>query len=203
MSNAFGTAPVKIGHATVGASGGSGSKNIQAGTIHELTFNGQQTITIPAGGQVVSDGTNYVVTAGQNLSVNLYLPDSIVAPSINYISQVLSYSSTIGDHTEETAGTAFTGVSFSYYLFDGIEVSGSGATGAIVAIGDSITEGFGSSLNANRRWTDFLATRLQTKPSVFGVVNEGIGGNRLLLDGASPESAESRGSIATGFPRRA
>jgi lysophospholipase L1-like esterase len=71
----------------------------------------------------------------------------------------------------------------SYYYLSAIDVSGSTAIGSVVAVGDSITEGYGSPIDANQRWTDDLAGRLQNNATVFGVVNEGIGGNQLLMDG--------------------
>lgn len=183
VSNTFGTSPVTIGHATIGTSSFSGSSKVKDGTLHDLAFNGQTQIVVAPGAQAVSDAVDFAVTAGQNLSVSLYFPYSNDSPSFNYLSQVLSYTSTAGDHTEETSGSAYTTATYSYFLFSGIEVYGSDAVGSVVAIGDSITEGYGSSVNANRRWTDTLAGRLKNNSPVFGVVNEGIGGNRLLLDG--------------------
>ena len=183
LSNAFGGAPVVIGHATVGTATYSGSAAITSGTLQGLTFNGQTAITIPPGGQVLSDGVSFTVTPGQNLSVSLYLPDTIYDPSINYFSEATSYLSIPGDHTEETAGSSFSYPMNSYYYLSAIDVSGSAATSSVVAVGDSITEGYGSSIDANQRWTDDLAVRLQSNSTVFGVVNEGIGGNQLLQGG--------------------
>lgn len=183
ISNSFSTSAVTIGHATVGTATYSGSPAITNGTIQNLTFNGQTAITIPPGAQVLSDGVSFTVTPGQNLSVNLYFPNTLVSPSINYFSEATSYLSTPGDHTEETSGSSFPYPMNSYYLFSAIDVSASPAVGSVVAVGDSITEGFGSPIDANQRWTDDLAVRLQSNPTVFGVVNEGIGGNQLLSDG--------------------
>jgi lysophospholipase L1-like esterase len=183
ISNTFGSSPVTIGHATVATSSLSGASDLSAGTLQDLAFNGQPQITVPPGAQALSDALTFSVDPGQNLSVSLYLPDGISSPSFNYYSQATSYTSTAGDHTEETSGTAFTASTNSYFLFSGIDVYGSTAVGAVVTLGDSITEGYGSTLNANHRWPDYLAARLLTNSSVYGVVNEGIGGNQLLLDG--------------------
>jgi lysophospholipase L1-like esterase len=174
---------VTIGHATVGTATYSGSASITSGTIQELTFNGQAAITIPPGAQALSDGVSFTVTPGENLSVNIYLPGTVVNPSINYFSEATSYLSIPGDHTEETSGGSFSFPMNSYYLFSAVDVSGSPAIGSVVAVGDSITEGYGSAIDANQRWTDDLAGRLQSNATVFGVVNEGMGGNQLLLDG--------------------
>jgi len=183
LSNSFGASAVTIGHATVGTSTYSGSAAVISGTLHDLTFNGQPSITIPPGAQALSDGVTFSVTPGQNLAVNLYLPNTIVNPSINYFSEATSYLSIPGDHTEETSGSSFAYPMNSYYFLSAVDVSGSAAIGSVVAVGDSITEGYGSSVDANQRWTDDLAGRLQSNSTVFGVVNEGIGGNQLLLDG--------------------
>jgi lysophospholipase L1-like esterase len=182
LSNSFGASAVTIGHATVGTASYSGSSAI-AGIIESLTFNGQTAITIPPGAQALSDAVSFTVTPGQNLSVSLYLPGTIVNPSINYFSEATSYLSIPGDHTEETAGSSFSYPMNSYYYLSAIDVSGSPAIGSVVAVGDSITEGYGSPIDANQRWTDDLAGRLQSNATVFGVVNEGMGGNQLLMDG--------------------
>jgi lysophospholipase L1-like esterase len=183
ISNSFSPSAVTIGHATVGTSTYSGSSAITSGTLQNLTFNGKTAITIPPGAQVLSDGVSFAVTPGQNLSVNLYLPGLIVNPSINYFSEATSYLSTPGDHTQETSGSSFPYPMNSYYFLSAIDVSGSPAVGSVVAVGDSITEGYGTTIDANQRWTDDLSVRLQSTSTIFGVVNEGIGGNQLLSDG--------------------
>ena len=88
---------------------------------------------------MLSDGVSFTVTPGQNLSVSLYLPDTIYDPSINYFSEATSYLSIPGDHTEETAGSSFSYPMNSYYYLSAIDVSGSAATSSVVAVGDSIT----------------------------------------------------------------
>jgi lysophospholipase L1-like esterase len=182
LSNSFGVSAVTIAHATVGTASYSGSSAI-SGNLQTLTFNGQTSITIPPGAQALSDGVDFTVTPGQNLSVSLYLPNTIVNPSINYFSEATSYLSVPGDHTEETSGSSFPYPMNSYYYLSAIDVSGAVAVGSVVAVGDSITEGYGTAIDANQRWTDDLAGRLQSNATVFGVVNEGIGGNQLLMDG--------------------
>jgi lysophospholipase L1-like esterase len=183
LSNSFGVSAVTIGHASVGTATSSGSSAITSGTLQYLTFNGQTAITIPPGAQALSDAVGFTVTPGQNLGVSLYLPDTIVNPSINYFSEATSYLSIPGDHTGETSGSSFAYPNNSYYYLSAIDVFGSAAVGSVVAVGDSITEGYGSPIDANQRWTDDLAVRLQSNSSIFGVVNEGIGGNQLLMDG--------------------
>jgi lysophospholipase L1-like esterase len=182
LSNSFGTSAVIIGHATIGTASYSGSPAI-SGAIESLTFNGRPAITIPPGAQALSDPVNLTVTPGQNLSVSIYLPNTVVNPSINYYSEAISYLSTTGDHTEETSGQFFIDPMNSYYYLSAIDVWGSPAIGSVVAVGDSITEGYGSPVDANQRWTDDLAGRLQSNSTVLGVVNEGIAGNQLLVDG--------------------
>ncbi len=180
LSNRFGEAPLVIGHATL-ALAQHGSAAPIAGTLHEVTFSGRGAATIPAQSDIVSDAVTLHVPPQSDLLISLYVPgptgSSTYHPSAyqtNYYAQ--------GDRSSETSADGFTEKYGSWYFLGGVDVLGSTARGAIVALGDSITDGQGSTENDNDRWPDLLARRLSALPASeqFGVLNAGIGGNRIL-----------------------
>ncbi|MFC4929752.1 SGNH/GDSL hydrolase family protein [Massilia sp. GCM10023247] len=190
VSNELGTTPLRIGAARV-ARRGAGAE-IAAGTDRVLTFSGQTSITIPAGAPVLSDPVNLDVPALSDLAVSLYLPGQVQATTIHGSAFQTNYVSLPGDFTgAATLPTQRTITSWPFLTE--VDVSSPGG-GAIVALGDSITDGAVTTIDANRRWPDLLALRLQTTRdqagntglralnSRLGVVNRGIGGNRLLRD---------------------
>lgn len=180
FSNAYGTSALVIGFAHVAIS--TGGASISRRTDRILRFNGSPTITIPAGALAVSDASDLQVEAFDNLAVSLYLPESVAAKTQHAIGQQTNYISTPGDFTGAITFAATTTQSF--YFLTGVEVSGSRRTKAIVTLGDSITDGFGSTPDTNQRWTNLLAERLQGEPgtSRIAVLNAGISGNSVLLD---------------------
>ncbi len=188
LTNEFGRIPQTIGASHVALSGANGS--IQPGSDHALTFSGSTTVTIPAGAFVISDPVAMSVAPLASLAVSLYLPQQRIddtschdlAMSTNYIA--------FGD---ETAAATLSGARTieSWCFVKGIEVGAdSDKAAAIVTFGDSITDGAKSTMNANRRWPDVLAERLQAdkKTAHLSVLNEGISGNRLLHDRTGPNA---------------
>jgi lysophospholipase L1-like esterase len=180
LSNAYGTNSLVIGSAHVAFS--SGGASISLKTDRTLTFNGSPTITVPAGALAVSDSVELEVEAFDNLAVSLYLPENVAATTQHSVGQQTNYISTPGDFTGATTFTATT--THAYYFLTGVEVSTSGRPRAIVMLGDSVTDGFGSTPDTNQRWTDLLAERLRSNPgsSRLSVLNAGISGNRMLHD---------------------
>ncbi|MEN3277847.1 MAG: hypothetical protein V7631_3637 [Massilia sp.] len=191
VSNEHGTTPLRIGAANI-ARRAAGSE-IVAGTDRVLTFSGSPSITIPAGAPVLSDPVDLDVPALSDLAVSLYLPGQVQATTIHGSAFQTNYVSLPGNFTgAATLPTQRTITSWPFLTE--VDVSAPGA-GAIVALGDSITDGAVTTIDANRRWPDLLALRLQTtrdqagaSPALralnsrLGVVNRGIGGNRLLRD---------------------
>ncbi|WP_198137693.1 SGNH/GDSL hydrolase family protein [Terriglobus sp. TAA 43] len=183
LSNAFGKAPVLLGAVHI-ARKNAGSA-IQPATDHELTFSGHREVTIPPGAVVVSD------------VVDLDLPDlSTVAVSV-YVksSEGVATTHALALHTTYiTSGNATSAVEFpessttdaSYLWLSGIDVLASSDRFAIVALGDSITDGFKTTVNANKAWPSLLQDRLLTSKGSpkASVLNEGISGNQVLQDGA-------------------
>lgn len=190
VSNEHGATPLRIGAAHI-ARRGAGAE-IVAGTDRVLTFSGSPSITIPAGAPVLSDPVNLEVPALSDLAVSLYLPGQVQATTIHGSAFQTNYVSLPGNFTgAATLPTERTITSWPFLTE--VDVSAPGAA-AIVALGNSITDGAVTTRDANRRWPDLLALRLQTTRdqagspglralnSRLGIVNRGIGGNRLLRD---------------------
>jgi lysophospholipase L1-like esterase len=180
FSNAYGTSALVIGSAHVAIS--TGGASISKKTDRILKFNGLPTIVIPAGALAVSDPVKLEVEAFDNLAVSLYLPENVAATTQHSVGHQTNYISTPGDFTGAATFAATTTQSF--YFLTGVEVSASKRTRAIVTLGDSITDGFGSTPDTNQRWPNLLAERLQAEPgkSPLAVLNAGISGNRVLHD---------------------
>ncbi|MCW3845109.1 SGNH/GDSL hydrolase family protein [Micromonospora yasonensis] len=182
LSNALGTAPVLMGRATLAVATRPDAPDAVAGTMRELTFGGVPSVTIPAGGEVLSDPVSLAVPADGDLLVTVYTP----APSGPVTEHPRSYQTSFitadGDHAADGQGTAFTQPTTAWYYVTGVDVRSSAAHGAVVTFGDSITDGDKSTNNANLRWPDVLADRLAAEPgpTKLGVVNSGISGNRIL-----------------------
>ncbi|MEP7310692.1 MAG: SGNH/GDSL hydrolase family protein [Acidobacteriota bacterium] len=180
LSNAYGTSALIIGSAHVAVSAGGAS--ISPGTDRLLKFNGSRTITIPAGALAVSDPAMLDVPALGDLAVSLYLPENVAATTQHSVGLQTNYLSTPGDFTGAIAlaGTTIN----SFYFLSGVEVRASERARAIVTLGDSVTDGFGSTPDTNQRWPNLLAERLQSnwRTSRVAVLNAGLSGNRVLHD---------------------
>ena len=184
LSNAFGTRPLAIGSARIAQTTAPATPQVVGGMA--LTFAGQTGAVIPAGAELYSDPVAMPVAPGADLAVSLYLPDAAVPQTGHPGARAFSYT-LAGDHVADPGFVGAKQTTHWYALAD-IEVSGATNIGTIVAIGDSITDGYGVKPNHNTRWTDIFAERLRGDPATrgIGVVNAGIGGNRILLDGLGP-----------------
>ncbi|MEV1329267.1 SGNH/GDSL hydrolase family protein [Micromonospora costi] len=182
LSNALGTAPVLMGRATLAVATGPDAPDAVAGTMRELTFGGAPSVTIPAGGEVLSDPISLAVPADGDLLVTVYTPAPSGPVTEHPRSYQTSYISADGDHAADEQGTAFTRATTAWYYVTGVDVRSTTAHGAVVTFGDSITDGDRSTVSANLRWPDVLADRLAAEPgpTKLGVVNSGISGNRIL-----------------------
>jgi lysophospholipase L1-like esterase len=156
-----------------------------------VTFGGRPTITIAAGALAVSDPVRLDVAALQEVSVSIYLRGNSEKLTIHELGLQTAYISPKGDFTA-SATLPVARTSLSRYLLSAVEVLASTGGDAIVTLGDSITDGFQSTVDANRRWPDFLAERLRalTRRNPISVVNQGISGNRLLHDNVGPSALE-------------
>ncbi|MGZ4345000.1 MAG: SGNH/GDSL hydrolase family protein [Solirubrobacteraceae bacterium] len=151
--------------------------------MRSLTFAGQRSVTIPPGAEALSDPVRLTVRPMQELAVSEFLPRPTGPPTEHGAAQQFNYVAS-GDHTADSAGGAFKTGTLTWYLVDDVDVLAPARdTGTIVAIGDSITDGVGSTVGANARWPNDLARRLLSLPGrTLNVVDEGIGGNRVLND---------------------
>jgi lysophospholipase L1-like esterase len=180
LTNAYGRQSVGIGAAHLALSAGGSA--ILAGSDRVLTFGGTPEVTIPPDAIVLSDPVDLDVPASGDLAISLYLPRPASAGGIHSFALQTSYVApgeltAARDLPRDAAG--FT----SWVFLAGVDVAGPDSASSVVAFGDSITDGGHSTANKNRRWPNFLAARLLAGggPEI-GVVNAGIGGNRLLHD---------------------
>jgi len=184
LSNAFGTAPLTIGAAHVAIRDKESS--IVPASDRALTFSGRSTMAIPSGAVLVSDPFEMAVPVAGDLVVDLYLPgNSDAASPVTMFTNALqtNYVSETGNH----AGSASFPVvarTPSWFIVSRIEVMAPQAVTAIVTVGDSITAGSQSTANTNNRYSNHLAKRLAALPTPMAVLNAGIGGNRVLTEGA-------------------
>ncbi len=188
LDNTFGTVPVTIGKVYVGPR--VQGPAIAAGFNKQVFFNRSATAVIPAGGTVESDPVTMKVLAWQDLAVSMYIPDANVRPSQHSAAVVTSYLSEngSGDLAASEMSAPFTGTTTSMFWLKAIDVRSSTASGAIVAFGDSITDGTCTTRDAHDRWEDWLALRLNAgnAKTYEAVVNEGIGGNTLTRENIQP-----------------
>lgn len=178
LTNEMGSAPLVIGSAQVGLR--SSYQAVVAGSNHPLTFGGRSSVTIQPGYAAVSDPVYFQVAPFSDLAISLFFPGTVSATTIHRDSWQTNYVSTSGNFAANTTFTLSRSLASWPFLS---EVDVDAAAPVVVAIGDSITDGQGSTINQNRRWPDYLARRLQT--ARIGVVNRGIAGNRLLRDDPS------------------
>jgi lysophospholipase L1-like esterase len=182
LANTFGDRPVTFGRVEVGRRQ-SGAALIP-GSNHPVTFDGQRSVTIPAGAEARSDPVPLRVQAEQDLAVSLFLPGPTGPATWHWDARQTNYISTAGDHTRDTGAAAFATPVTSWFFLDGLDIRASAARAAVVALGESTTDGANSTIDANHRWTDFLARRLLRLPPgrQESVLNQGISGNRILHD---------------------
>ena len=189
LSNEFGTAPLTIAAAHIALT--DQDSRIQPATDHVLTFGGSPKIIIPAGAPAFSDPVEIAVRPFAEVSISLYVPGTVATVSSHPQSLHDSYFAGPGDMTSmqdlpnpETKRPV--------YFVSGIDIWAPYSTSTTVAFGDSITEGAGQKSGQYIDYPDQLAKRLAAQgETTIAVVNQGIGGNRILHDVAGP-SALSR-----------
>jgi lysophospholipase L1-like esterase len=181
LSNEYGSAPLLVGSATVAVP--NDPTSVRPGSIQAVTFAGHNSITIPAGAPVVSDPVAFPVTAGAELSISLYFPKRFATPTLHWLALKRAIVSQRGDHTraEKIEGGA---ESQSSILVSAVLVPAQPSQRLVVAFGDSVTDGDGSTVDADHNWPSDLIRRLGKthEGSKVAVVNAGIAGNRLLRD---------------------
>jgi len=183
LSNVFGTEPLSVGAAQMALR--EKDSKIVAGSNRPLTFGGRASVTIPAGAIMLSDAVNLSVPPMSDLAIDLFLPGDLTQSTLT--SHFGAYQTNYVSNTGDFAGAAEFPVSSttpSWFFLERVEVTAPAQVGAVIAFGDSITDGTRSTADTNGRWPDQLAKRLLAKPgNVRGVVNAAIAGNRLLSEG--------------------
>jgi lysophospholipase L1-like esterase len=182
LANSFGKDIVSIGSAHI-ALRTTGS-SIDPKTDHQLTFGGSATVEIPAGAVIVSDPVDLEIKPMSDLAVSLFLPKANAKPTGHPLGLHTSYIAA-GDTTASASMSDAT-TTTAYVWLRSIDVVGSPSDFSIVCLGDSITDGFGTTTDANKAWPMLLAKRFADKkggPRV-SVLNQGISGNQVLRDGA-------------------
>ena len=179
LSNTFGSAPLQVGAVSVGVV--LDGSQLLPGTSRTVTFGGKTSVSIPSGAQVASDPVKFNVQPETELAVSVYLPDATGGATNHSDAQQNNYTAA-GNHVGDSAPTAYTGTTGSWYFVDGLDVYSKTADGTVVAFGDSITDGYLSLTGANARWPNYLARRVNaiTGDRAPGIVDEGISGNRIL-----------------------
>ena len=187
FSNEFGLDPLTLSDVHVALS--AGGSRIQDGSDHAVTFGGASNIVIPPGAAMFSDPVSMNVAALADVTVSFFVPSQVMRAE--------TYHAFAGGDNYEAAGDAAGAADLSnpdkvhsWYFFDGIDVPAVEGSRTVVAFGDSITDGAHMTMNSNRRWPNLLAARLvQDKQlSHVSVLDEGIGGNRVLNDVAGPNA---------------
>lgn len=188
LSNAFGQKPLRIGEARLARAVAPGDSGIVAVRDWPITFSGRSDVVIPSGAEVVSDPVALPVAAFDDLAVSLYLP-AAPEPQTGHPGARTTSFALAGRHVSD-AGLVGAMTVEHWYQLSGVDVAAPMGAEAIAVLGDSITDGRGSTTNGNDRWTDFLARRLQADPATrhLSVLNQGIGGNRLLEHGLGPNA---------------
>jgi lysophospholipase L1-like esterase len=184
FSNEFGDAPLAIAAAHV-AKASSGSA-IDLATDQRLTFDHQSGTTIPAGASIISDEIPFPVEPFENLSITMLfgsVPPQVTGhPGSRTTSYLQSGDAVAAHHLPNALPIDH------WYVLSRLEVFAAPSASAVVVLGDSITDGRGSTTNQNDRWPNLLGRRLRAHPATahVSVLNQGIGANRLLRDGVGP-----------------
>ncbi|MER5207804.1 SGNH/GDSL hydrolase family protein [Streptomyces sp. NPDC002825] len=186
LTNRYGTGPLRITGATVArtAPGDKARSAVVPGSVRTLRFDHRPSVTIPAGETLLSDAVNLPVEAFEQLTVTLYLAGPTGPATFHSFASATSYRAT-GDHRADLSGAAFQETSSSWYFLSGVEVTGGRDTArrdGIVTFGDSITDGVGSTPDADNRYPDELAERIAASGRPRAVLNHGIGGNEVVND---------------------
>ncbi|MFC9740231.1 SGNH/GDSL hydrolase family protein [Streptomyces noursei] len=178
LSNRYGTAPLKVAGATVARTERGAA--VRSGSVRQLTFGHRASATVGAGGELFSDAAGLPVRPLESVTVTLYFAAPTGPTTFHAKATATSYRAT-GDHRADVAATAFTETTTSWYYLSGVEVAGGAGArrDAVVTFGDSITDGYGSTVDADHRYPDVLAERCVAAGRPCSVLNAGISGNQL------------------------
>jgi lysophospholipase L1-like esterase len=183
LSNLFGSQSVEVGAVHIATRGSAAA--IVAGSDRPLTFNGHTAVTIPPNAIIFSDPVTLDVRPESDLAISLYVPHAAMGGGVHYAAEQTGY---VGAGNQVAAVSISEPQTIASWVFlAGVDVKAPAGTGAVVAFGDSITDGSRSTPDTNRRWPDDVARRLLARGGrqSLSVVDAGIGGNRILHDAQS------------------
>jgi lysophospholipase L1-like esterase len=191
LTNEFGEQPLRLGEVHVARRAGTAGTDIVPATDRRVTFAGEGGVTIPAGAPMVSDPVPLAVPARADLVVSIHLPEHTPVTTLHSFAlqeNVVAAGDVTDDETVAPVRTVT-----QWYFLSGVAVHTTARdASAVVAFGDSITNGFSSQQNANHRWPDLLAERVRG----VGTLNLGVAGNRLLHDPNPPPGSEAENFAA-------
>ena len=184
LSNVFGDRTLTFDSVYVGVQDSGAA--LVPGSNRKVTFSGQPSVTVPAGAEVLSDPVSTTLPADTTIAVSVHVVGASGALTGHNFTAQTSYASAAGDNAADESGTPFTQTVSRWYWVDAVVVDAPKQVDTVAFLGDSITDGVGSTTNANHRYPDYVADRLASRPLVqrFGIMNEGISGNRVLVDSA-------------------
>ena len=200
LSNEYGSAPLLVGSVTVASP--VDPATVKSASIDTVTFGSHNSVTIAAGAPALSDPVDFSVAPGTEIAVSLYFPKRVATPTLHSLALKRAVISQHGDHTRaEKIQAAAT--SQSSVLVTAVLVPARPSQRLVAAFGDSVTDGDGSTPDADRTWPGDLIRRLGKMPetSNIAVVNEGIAGNRLLSDGSAVGAGFAVSFGASGLAR--
>ncbi len=184
LSNAFGITPLVVRDVRLAYLENEG--HLRSGSTCPLTFNGRNETSIPPGAVMLSDPAHFELPALADIAITMRLiqvPETLTShPGSRTTSYLMATADSDTFRPSEAARIVH------WYFLSGLDVESERPAAAIVVLGDSITDGYGTTTDGNDRWTDVLARRLQDQGTGnrIAVLNQGIGGNRLLRDGLGP-----------------
>lgn len=187
LSNRFGIAPLHFTAVHIARPVSPASDKIVPGTDQALTFSGEADVTVPAGADYISDALPYPMPALSDLAITLHIAEEPAQQTGHPGSRATSYLV----HGDQVSAPELPNARKieHWYFIAAVDVTAN-VPAAVVILGDSITDGHGATVDANNRWPDLLAKRMPADPSTrtIAVLNQGTGGNRLLLDGLGPNA---------------
>jgi lysophospholipase L1-like esterase len=194
ISNRLGIRPLRLGSVTLALQehGYFPRPDAVPGTMRPVLFGGRSTTVVPAGKEIVSDPVRLQVPGDSNLLVTVYTPFDDGPATYHRIAKQTNFLAYGADRTADVNGAAYASTVRSWYYVTGVDVRTARAAGSVVALGDSLTDGVGTTPDSNSRWPDRLADRLAALPPRhrLGVLNAGISGNRILNDRSGPSALE-------------
>jgi lysophospholipase L1-like esterase len=188
VSNRFGSAPLRVTSLHIAKPISPASAGIVSGTDEAVSFSSSPDVTVPVGAEIVSDPVSFPAAALSDLAITLHLDQGPTEQTGHPGSRATSYllrGDLVGAADLPNAKKVE-----HWYFVSGVDVAAPAPAASLVALGDSITDGHGATTDGNNRWPDVLAKRLQAAngTQLVAVLNHGIGGNRLLLDGLGPNA---------------